>query len=179
MSHSPDATSPVRPVLHLAEQALQPRPAAWQPPPGAAARIDARMARLAPLMGLRHLGCSLVEVPPGKQAFPFHGHRHNDELFVLLQGAGTLRLGGRQWPVRAGDVVGCPAGGPESAHALVNDGAAGEPLRYLALSSQHRPEICDYPDSGKFGVFDEGPEGAPPFFHLARTAGGVDYWDGE
>jgi uncharacterized cupin superfamily protein len=169
----------VQPVLHLDDQTLQPRPPAWLPPPAAAGRIDARMARLAPLLGLRHLGCSLVEVPPGKQAFPFHGHRHNDELFVLLQGSGTLRLGSGRWPVRAGDVVGCPAGGPESAHALVNDGATGEPLRYLALSSQHRPEICDYPDSGKFGIFDAGEPGQAPFFHLTRPADAVDYWDGE
>lgn len=163
------------PILNLAQLQPEPRPAAWAPPGEIGQRIDARLARLTPQLGLRHLGCSLVEVPPGRQAFPFHGHRHNDELFLILSGEGTLRHGGARQPVRAGDVIGCPAGGADSAHALLNTGA--EPLRYLAFSSQHTPEICDYPDSGKFGVFDG--EGEAEFFHLARPADGRDYWDGE
>ncbi len=171
-------TAPLRPVLHLDDLPLQPRPAEWLPPPPAAARIEARMARLAPRLGLTHLGCSLIEVPPGRQAFPWHGHRHNDEVFVVLAGSGTLRLGEQRWPVRAGDIVGCPAGGPASAHALINDGREGAVLRYLALSSQHEPEICDYPDSGKFGVYDRGGA-APAFVHLGRSADALDYWDGE
>jgi len=151
-----------------------------------AQRIAMRSGRIGSALGLTHLGCSLVAVPPGRQAFPFHNHRHNDELFMVLDGTGELRLGTSRHPLRAGDVVGCPAGGPETAHAITNTGTTE--LRYLAFSSQHTPEICDYPDSGKTGWFDDRPvtahvnaPGAPPQTDhvLVRHGQVVDYWDGE
>jgi len=169
------------PILNLADLQPQPRPPEFMPTGAAAQRIEMQAARIGSALGLRHLGCSLVVVPPGKQAFPFHSHRHNDELFVVLQGQGELRLGARRHPLREGDLVGCPAGGPETAHAITNTGSAD--LRYLALSSEHTPEICDYPDSGKFGVFDAGPAAAAwpggSFHHFGRESQPVDYWDGE
>ncbi|MDT7837851.1 cupin domain-containing protein [Aquabacterium sp. OR-4] len=165
------------PILNLAELRPEARPADWAPPGKLGQRIEARIARLTPGLGLRHLGCGLVEVPPGRQAFPLHGHRHNDELFIILSGSGLLRHGRDRQPVREGDVIGCPVGDAHSAHALLNTGS--QTLRYLALSSQHTPEICDYPDSGKFGVFDGEGEGEAEFFHLARPEDGRDYWDGE
>lgn len=173
------------PLMNLAEVPLLPRPADWAPPPAIAQRIAMRSGRIGSALGLTHLGCSLVAVPPGKQAFPFHNHRHNDELFVVLAGTGELRYGSSRQPLREGDVVGCPAGGPETAHAITNTGTTE--LRYLAFSSQHTPEICDYPDSGKTGWFDDGPltaqvttPGAPPQTDhvLVRHGQVVDYWDG-
>ena len=96
--------------------------------------------------------------------------------------SGELRFGTSRHPLRAGDVVGCPAGGPETAHAITNTGTTE--LRYLAFSSQHTPEICDYPDSGKTGWFDDrtsgAPGAAPQTEHvLVRHGQVVDYWDGE
>ena len=170
-----------QPILNLADVQPQPRPPEFMPSGAAAQRIEMRLGRIASVLGLTHLGCSLVVVPPGKQAFPFHSHRHNDELFVVLQGQGELRHGGQRHPLREGDVVGCPAGGPETAHAITNTGTTD--LRYLALSSEHTPEICDYPDSGKFGVFDASPAAAAQpggsFHHFGRADQPVDYWDGE
>ncbi len=170
------------PLLNLADVPLLPRPADWAPPPAIAQRIAMRAGRIGSTLGLTHLGCSLVAVPPGRQAFPFHNHRHNDELFVVLAGTGELRHGSRRHPLREGDVVGCPAGGPETAHAITNTGSTE--LRYLAFSSQHTPEICDYPDSGKTGWFDArpgtAPGDAPQTDHvLVRNGQVVDYWDGE
>ena len=168
------------PILNLADVQPLPRPPEFMPSGAAAQRIEMRAGRIASVLGLKHLGCSLVVVPPGKQAFPFHNHRHNDELFVMLSGQGELRHGSQRHPLREGDVVGCPAGGPETAHAITNTGTTE--LRYLALSSEHTPEICDYPDSGKFGVFDASPAAAQAggqFFHFGRVDQPVGYWDGE
>lgn len=168
------------PVLNLADLPLLPRPPDWAPPADTGQRIGMRLGRIGSALGLTHLGCSLVAVPPGKQAFPFHNHWHNDELFVVLDGEGELRFGPSRQPLRAGDVVGCPAGGPETAHAITNTGSTD--LRYLAFSSQHTPEVCGYPDSGKTGWFDQrpGPGGAPVDHHaIVRGGQVVDYWDGE
>jgi uncharacterized cupin superfamily protein len=99
----------------------------------------------------------------------------------VLQGTGEVRIGSQTYPLRAGDILACPAGGPETAHQIVNTGT--EELRYLAVSTARSPEICDYPDSNKFGIYD-GPRGdAQPnqkmFRFLGREGQGLDYWDGE
>src|SRR3546814_13416121 len=70
------------------------------------------------LAGARRLGARLVEVPPGKKAWPYHCHHANDEMFVILSGRGELRFGGEVYPCAAGDVVVCPSGGPETAPQL-------------------------------------------------------------
>lgn len=140
-----------------------------------AQRFGGRMAPLSRLLGAKKLGFNVTEVAPGKSAFPFHSHRANEELFFVIEGEGQLRFGAEKFPVRAGDVVACPPGGPEVAHQFVNTGAA--PLKLLAISTMLQPEVCHYPDSEKFAVLDNpGPEG---FRHVGRPQDGVDYWDGE
>ena len=93
----------------------------------------AHMAPVAGPLGAKQIGARYVEVPPGKRAWPYHCHHGNDELFVILGGEGRLRFGGEEHAVAAGDVVVCPAGGPETAHQLIASGE--EPLRYLAVST--------------------------------------------
>lgn len=147
------------------------------PPP----RFGGGMARIASQLGAQKLGYSLIVVPPGKRAFPFHSHRVNEEMFFVIEGAGEVRIGSETWPIRAGDVVCCPPGGPETAHQIVNTGDAT--LRYLAVSSKETPEICEYPDSGKFAVMHVGgmdADGRPQGFrHVGRPDDACDYWDGE
>jgi len=139
------------------------------------------MAPIGHRLGAQKLGCNLTVVPPGKRAFPFHAHRVNEEMFFVIEGARVVRIGGETWPIRAGDVICCPPGGPETAHQIVNTGDAV--LRYLAVSTSQTPELCEYPDSGKFAVMhmagrdaDGKPQG---FRHVGRAADGRDYWDGE
>ena len=168
-------TSPApHPILNLdqAEFLAHPRPA-----PGALAeKFQSSHCRVSGRLGARQLGYNLTAVPPGKRAFPYHSHRVNEEMFFVLEGTGELRLGEATYPLRAGDIVACPAGGPETAHQIINTGSVE--LRYLAVSTERYPEICDYPDSGKFGTYDDMATGTP-FRHLSRTERGLDYWDGE
>jgi uncharacterized cupin superfamily protein len=165
------------PILNLADVALESHP---RPAPGALAeRFEARFGRIGEKIGARQLGYNVTVVPPGKRAFPHHNHRVNEEMFLVLEGNGELRLGERTFPIRAGDVIACPAGGQDAAHQIINTGDAE--LRYLAVSTLRYPEICDYPDSGKFGVttHPHDPDAGTPFRHVDRAGTGLDYWDGE
>ena len=143
-------------------------------------KFASRDARLGPMIGMRQLGCTLTVVPPGKRSCPFHSHRANEELFLILEGQGTLRYGTTERPVRAGDLIACPTGGPETAHQLLNTSEAE--LRYLALSTKIEPEICEYPDSDKVLAFDgfgDSRNQSKLDVVVHRSATGVDYWDGE
>lgn len=134
-----------------------------------------------PQVGARQLGCSLNVVPPGKRAYPFHCHHVNEELFVVLQGSGSVRIGDREFPIRAGDVIGAPAGGRETAHQIVN--TSGEELRYLSISTMIPTEVVEYPDSDKVAVHVGSAPGEDPgartFSFRGRLGPKLDYWDGE
>lgn len=142
--------------------------------------FESRHAFLGKQLGARKLGYNLTEVPPGKTAFPYHFHHVNEELFLVLEGEGTLRWPGGNSPLKAGDLVACPPG-PECAHQIRNDGKA--PLVYLALSTMEDPEVVEYPDSGKYGVISGRPPGGrrdeAAFSVFALKDAGVDYWKGE
>jgi uncharacterized cupin superfamily protein len=147
----------------------------------AADAFDARTAQVASRIGAQKLGFNVTAVPAGKAAFPFHSHRVNEELFFVLQGSGEVRVGKDTYPIREGDFIACPPGGPETAHQIRNTG--DEELRYLAVSTLAYPEVVEYPDSAKFGVYARVP-GAPPgtageFRHIGRQSLAVGYWEGE
>ncbi|WP_102957831.1 cupin domain-containing protein [Mangrovicella endophytica] len=139
---------------------------------------EARDSSFAKRLGLTDLGIRYVEVPPGKSACPFHNHHVEDELFIILEGEGTYRYGNERHAVKAGDILGAPAGGPETAHNLINTGTA--PLRYLAVSSVGVADICQYPDSGKILVSSSPRRTMPDGFELMhRHTPGVPYWTDE
>jgi uncharacterized cupin superfamily protein len=73
--------------------------------------------------GGEKLGCSLYEVPPGRRAWPYHYHLANEEAIYVLEGSGTLRIGGDEIRVSGGDYVALPARA-EGAHQLVNSSEA-------------------------------------------------------
>jgi len=122
------------------------------------------------------LGASIDVVPPGKVTCPYHFHYAQEEMFIILQGEGTLRVGGERVPVRAGDVIAIPPG-PEYPHQLINTSAST--LKYLSISTQETPEVCEYPDSSKYLAYVKpaGPLMGDGKMHRADTD--LDYWDGE
>ena len=138
-------------------------------------RYDSTGARLARGTAARKLGASIDTLAPGKVGCPYHLHHAQEEMFVVLEGEGTLRVAGELLPLRAGDVVFIPAG-PEYPHQLINTSSA--PLKYLSISTQETPEICEYPDSGKF--LAEAKHGTTSAFDVIHAKSeSVDYWDGE
>ena len=171
----------MKPIINIADVELLPRPAAFAPPESMTDRYgEVRVGTIGRAIGARNLGYNVTAVPPGKRAFPFHNHSVNEEMFFVLDGAGEVRIGETRYPIRAGDVIACPPGGEDAAHQIVNTGESE--LRYLAVSTMSRPDVVEYPDSGKFGLMAKlpGKAGEPSsvFRFVSRKEASVDYWEG-
>ena len=131
-------------------------------------KFECDAVRIGPLLGAKDLGYSYDVVPPGMRSCPFHSHRGEEEMFFVVKGEGTLRYGAETRKIRAGDVICCPTGGPETAHQIINDSQTE--LTYLSVSTMLPAEVCEYPDSNKIGAFGGGLR------HMTRTEHALDYW---
>jgi uncharacterized cupin superfamily protein len=89
-----------------------------------------------------------------------------EQLFVVVDGEGTLLLGDDEHAVRPGSVVARPPG-TGVAHAFR---AGDRALSVLAYGTYDPNDIAYYPRSGKLSL-----RGINAIFHVTR----VDYWDGE
>jgi uncharacterized cupin superfamily protein len=127
--------------------------------------------------GSQRTGLNHVRVPPGMLNVPPHCHSAEEELFVVLDGTGSLELtpSPRQaayraekseHDVRRGTVVSRPAG-TGIAHAFR---AGPDGLTLLAYGTRDPNDICYYPRSRKISWRGVG---------LIGRIEHVDYWDGE
>jgi uncharacterized cupin superfamily protein len=125
---------------------------------------------------LQRTGLQHVALAPGKMGFPPHCHSAQEELFVVLEGEGTLLLfpssgPGTQPPaqehaVRPGSVISRPAG-TAVAHAF-RAGDAG--LTYLAYGTRQSWDTTWYPRSQKLAMLG---------LHVIGRLERCEYWDGE
>jgi uncharacterized cupin superfamily protein len=170
-----DASADMRHPWEREAEAGEPSVRETSPRPGnivhfsEATRVDVRASidrDLGRSAGSERTGVCHVEIAPGKQGSPHHCHSADEEIFVILEGAGTLRLGDEQAPVRAGHVLGRPPG-TRVAHSFR---AGDEGMTYLAYGTREPNDIAYYPDSNKINF-----RGIGFITRLDR----VDYWDGE
>jgi uncharacterized cupin superfamily protein len=155
-------------MTNIKEPALEDREGA---PPG----FRSRRARIGREVASELIGASLWEVPPGEAAYPYHYHHSDEELVIVLEGTPTLRTPDGTRKLADGEVVRFPLG-PDGAHQLINE--TDEPVTFLAVSSNGRPDVVVYPDSDKVGAGERlaTEDGEWAFF---RRADEVDYWEGE
>ena len=117
--------------------------------------------------GSRWTGLTYIQCDPGKTSGPPHAHSAEEEIFVMLEGDGTLEI----WPeeehaVRPGSVVAQPPG-TGIAHRF-RGGDNG--LTFLAWGTREPNDICWYPRSKKM------------MWRGVRVIGRIEqleYWDGE
>ena len=130
-----------------------------------------RVRYLGKAAGSQRTGLRFAEILPGKLNAPPHCHSAEEEIFVVLDGAGTLLLweedGVAEHEVRAGSVVPRPPGSGV-AHSFR---AGEEGMTLLLYGTRDSNDICYHPRSGK--VFFTG------LGVIARLGDQLDYWDGE
>ena len=136
---------------------------------------DTQTARLARGTAAQKLGASIDLLAPGKVSCPYHFHHAQEEMFVILDGNGTLRVAGEMVPIGTGDVLFIPSGATYP-HQIIN--TSGAPLKYLSISTRETPEICEYPDSGKYNAM-VADGNSLEFNAIQRSGATLDYWDGE
>ncbi len=61
------------------------------------------------------LGASIDIVAPGKRSCPYHFHHAQEEMFIVIEGEGSLRVADQMLPIRTGDVIFIPPG-PQYPH---------------------------------------------------------------
>ena len=120
-------------------------------------------------------GLTHYVVPPGMLMNPPHVHSAEEEIFVILEGSGTLQLYPslrsdgdelEEFPIRAGCTIARPAG-TRRAHGIR---AGDDGLTVLAYGTRDPNDIVHYPRSGKISFRGVGVIG-----RLEQ----VGYWDGE
>jgi uncharacterized cupin superfamily protein len=130
--------------------------------------------------GSRLTGLNWISLPGGAMGAPPHCHSAEEEIFVVLEGAGTLELtptpqasrlygadaAPEAHPVRSGSVVSRPPG-TRIAHALR---AGAEGLTYLAYGTREPNDMAYYPRSNK--IFFRG-------LGLVARLESLEYDDGE
>jgi uncharacterized cupin superfamily protein len=117
-------------------------------------------------LGSRQTGLRHFAIAPHSYAFPPHIHSAEEEIFVVLGGAGVCELGDDEEPVRRGHIVARPAGSGV-AHAFR---AGAEGLELLAYGERRPYDVTYYPRSRKLSFGDLG---------VMMLVEPVGYWDGE
>jgi uncharacterized cupin superfamily protein len=130
--------------------------------------------------GSEHTGLSHSVLPPGAEGAPPHCHSSEEEIFIVLEGDGVLKLwptpglsrltGGEaqveEHPIRSGHVVSrLPA--TRVAHSFVA-GPGG--MTYLAYGTRDPNDIVYYPRSNKINFRGVG---------IIARLDSLDYFDGE
>jgi len=108
-----------------------------------------------------------MTIAAGYEGFPPHCHSLDEELFVVLEGAGVVVVGDEEIPVRPGTVVD-RSPSTKVAHSFrASDGAD---LVYLVYGDLPPNDICFYPRSGKISFRGVGVMG---------RIEPLEYWEGE
>jgi uncharacterized cupin superfamily protein len=135
--------------------------------------------RLGRRLGAEKLGASVFELPPGQRSFPYHLHHANEELLIVLEGSVSVRGKDGERTLARGESALFPIG-DDGAHQVIN--RSEQHARFLVLSTMVEPDITEFPDTGKVGLF----AGAPPGGSAPRTLQAflrrdaeVDYFEGE
>ncbi len=136
--------------------------------------------RLGAAGGAKLSGLNRIELPPNEEGAPPHCHSADEEVFVVLDGEGTLELWG---PPKPGEP---PATEPQETargearprrlaagrhpHRPTACAQATQGLTYLAYGTKDPNDVCYYPRSNK--IFWRG-------LGLIARLEPLDYFDGE
>jgi uncharacterized cupin superfamily protein len=95
------------------------------------------------------LGASVWELQPGGVNWS-HFHHGSEEMVIVLRGRLTVRMPDGERQLHEGDVLTFPCG-PEGTKEIRND--TDQVVRVVIVSTNADPDVAEYPDSGKVGIW--------------------------
>ena len=121
--------------------------------------------QLSRALGLKRTAVSIARMPPGKESFVYHSHRHEEGWLYILSGRAIAEIDGEELEVGPGDFIAFPT--PSVPHHLKNP--FDRDLVYLMGGENREFDIADFPRLGKrmvksgekFEVYDS--SNAKPF----------------
>jgi len=137
----------------MAHRLLEARAAHWR----RSNQMKVLNSDLAKQLDARTLGARLWRLAPG-QASTRHRHRRQEELYVLLEGAGRMRVDGELLTLRPLDAVLVE---PDSVRQIFND-TDGEQL-WLAVGAPPEPaSTVEMSEDERRFLYPDGPQALPP-----------------
>lgn len=131
-------------------------------------KLQTAFPRLSEIVKSEHLQFDIRLLNPEQYSFPYHFHRHAEELMLIISGSLTLRTPEGLQVINQGDIVFFEMG-EKSAHQLYNHTLV--PCTYLDIKTTLANDICEYPDSGKIAV--------SPSREIYEKTAQVDYFKGK
>jgi uncharacterized cupin superfamily protein len=110
----------------------------------------------------------ITRIPPGKHNFPYHAHSAQWELYLVINGSGSVRHEQGRTDVVAGDAF---VFRPNAPHQITNSG--NEDLVFYVVADNPIGESGYFPDSGKWKANKLSTE------RVDIKGQETDYFDGE
>lgn len=113
---------------------------------------------LSPVLGYDRTYITTYVIHPGRTYSRFHSHATIDEIYMVLSGSGSIRIGGHTTKIATGDLVSKPTG-PDLPTQFLADNA--EKLHILDIeitpeAEKNSKEIVSYPDHHELYLAGEG-----------------------
>ena len=131
-------------------------------------RLLTSSPRFSSIVNPKNLFFDLRILNPGQFSFPYHFHRHAEELIMLIAGSMTMRSETGLDMLNTGDIVFFEMG-EKGVHQFHNEGS--EPCKYLDIRTLIGTDVCEYPDSGKINIL--------PSIEVFEKDSRVEYFKGE
>ncbi len=112
-------------------------------------KYQGESAEISAEMGAKNLGFHVEILSPGMFSCPYHFHRHEEELFIVLDGKAMLRQNNQYREVTSGDIIHFGLS-EENAHQFYNH--THKDFKFFALSANDENDIVEYPDSDKIYI---------------------------
>jgi uncharacterized cupin superfamily protein len=95
---------------------------------------DERFVSLRRLLGVTSFGINLILLRPGQQG-RIHRHRHQEEVYLVLEGQLTLAIEGEEHSLESGELARV---GPEVRRQLINRGPGRCAILALGAAGEHQ-----------------------------------------
>lgn len=145
-------------------EAVEERAGSGYPAPYDAPCRERYTRRLSDAVKINQFGVNYVRLSPGAWSSQRHWHSHEDELVYMLEGEAMLITDQGEQTLRAGNVVGFPAG-EANGHHLVNRSEAD--CVFLVIGNRDERDEGHYTDIDMHAPADRYARG----FHPTRKNG--------